>query len=285
MESEIQGAAAAIIRPNLRNRYRAQFEFATGVERPETLPTALQFALNNTCNFKCVYCTDHRAGNDIKRTQLDGKVFADLVEAIPRAELLAFHGINEFFIDKSFFDLVQRCADAGARLALNTNGSVATPRHLEVLKNYPGRILINFSLDAATAETFKKIRGWDFERVIRNVRSYAQMFATRRDRTWMSVSFVITRGNVHEMVPFVELAADLGVNEVIFYRLNDYDRLAWRIEAPDGSIFDYREECADRYKDLHDRHARAATAAAERHHLRIDVPALFEETVASEGGA
>src|SRR5262249_38614436 len=92
-------AAANGVRPNARNRYRAQFEFANGVLAPETLPTALQFALNNSCNFKCVYCTDHRAGNDVPRTQLVGRAYDDVIAAIPRADLLAFHGINEFFID------------------------------------------------------------------------------------------------------------------------------------------------------------------------------------------
>src|SRR5262249_49350085 len=155
---------------------------------PETLPTALQFALNNSCNFKCVYCTDHRAGNDVPRTQLVGRAYDDVIAAIPRADLLAFHGINEFFIDTRFFELLQRCAAAGAVLVLNTNGSVATERHFEVLRRYPARVLINFSLDAATAATFKRIRGWDYERVVRNIRAYVEMFKSRRERTWMSLS-------------------------------------------------------------------------------------------------
>ena len=268
---------------NLRNRYRALWEFATGVASPATGPSDLQIALNNTCNFKCVYCSDHRVGNDVPRTQLEGRTWDDLLRVIPTAEFLAFHGISEFFVDKRFFELVQRCADSGASLSLNTNGSVATEKHVDVLRRYPGRIVINFSLDAATAPTFLRIRGWDFDRVVRNIRTYMAAFAGRRDRTWTTVSFVILRSNVREMVPFVELAKSLGVDAVKFYRLHEYGSLEWKIEAPDGTPFDYREECTDRFEELHDEHVRAATKAAAAAGLHLEIPALYAGAAAPSG--
>ena len=269
-------------RLNLRNRYQALWEFQRGVAVPATYPAVLQVALNNLCNFKCVYCTDQREGNTEPRTQLEGKTWEDVQRALPFAETLAFHGISEFFVDKKFFDLVASCAAAGANLSLNTNGSVATPKHVELLTNYPGHLEVNFSIDAATKETFTRIRGWDFDRVIRNIKTYVEAFKARQRSTFMSVSFVITRSNVHELVPFVRLAKELGVQEVKFYRLHEYGALSWTITAPDGKRFDYRSECTDRFKELYNEQVRAATAAAEAAGLRLEIPALYSDAELAE---
>ncbi len=269
------------LRENARNRYLAQHEFARGVLEPRSVPAILQFAINNACNFKCVYCSDHRAGNDIPRTRLEGRSWDDLLQLIPRVDVLAFHGISEFFVDRNFFDLVQRCADARSTLSLNTNGSIATPRHVDVLRDYPCAIDVNFSLDAATAPTFLRIRGADFERVVANIRTYVAAFAARRAPTQLSTSFVICRSNVREMVPFVRLARDLGMHEAKFYRLHEYGSLAWTIQAPDGTRFDYRDECTDRFKELHDEQVTATIAEAERIGLRVSIPALYAEPAAA----
>jgi MoaA/NifB/PqqE/SkfB family radical SAM enzyme len=272
----IEGTAADTTPKNVRNHYRALWEFAHGVSVPQTYPTVLQVALNNLCNFKCVYCTDQRDGNTVPRSKIDGQSWTDLLEVIPFADVIAFHGISEFFIDKNFFDLVERCRAAGTSLSLNTNGSVATPRHIEVLKDYPTYIDINFSIDAASGPTFTRIRGWDFERVLRNIRLYVEAFKGRAHGTTVSISFVILRSNVHEMVPFLHLAKDLGVHDVKFYRLHEYGSLAWQIQAPDGRPFDYRDECTDQFKAVYNQQVLATMSEAEQLGLRLEIPALYE---------
>jgi len=276
---------AAALPQNVRNRYLALHEFARGEVVPHSLPTILQLAMNNVCNFKCVYCSDHRVGNTIPRSRLDGATWESLLHLLPNMSELAFHGISEFFVDKSFFDVVERCAKAGAALSLNTNGSVATDKHVAVLASYPGRIDVNFSLDAASAPVFTRIRGFDFERVIRNIKAYVAAFAPRRATTMLSTSFVICRSNVEEMVPFVRLSKELGVDEVKFYRLHEYGSLAWNITAPDGTPFDYRDECTDHFKEVHDRNVKAAIAEAERLGIRVSIPALYDEPAPIAGNA
>lgn len=262
---------------NVHNHDRALWEFAHGVSVPQTFPTVLQVALNNLCNFKCVYCTDQREGNTVPRSQIDGQLWADLLEVIPYADVIAFHGVSEFFIDRNFFDLVERCRASGTALSLNTNGSVATPRHIEVLRTCPTDIDINFSIDAASAGTFTRIRGWDFERVLRNIRLYVEAFSNRSHGTTVSLSFVILRSNVYEMVPFLHLAKDLGIRDVKFYRMHEYGSFAWKIQAPDGGEFDYREECTDRFKVLYNRHVLATMAEASLLGLRLEIPAVCDD--------
>jgi MoaA/NifB/PqqE/SkfB family radical SAM enzyme len=251
------------IRPNQRNRYQALWEFAHGIAAVESTPPNLQLARSNTCNFKCVYCIDHRTGNQIPRTQLEGRTWDDLLALIPRSATLAFHGISEFMVDPEFFDIVARCAAAGATLSINTNGSVCTTRHLEVLAEYPGGLQINFSLDAATPETFLRIRGQRFWRIVRNIRTYVERFEARPHKAHVTLSFVITKSSVEDMVPFVYLAKALKVDGVKYYRLHEYEGLDWRIETKDGGTFDYRQETTANFAEAYNRAVESTREAAD----------------------
>jgi MoaA/NifB/PqqE/SkfB family radical SAM enzyme len=261
------------LRPNQKNRYRALWEIANGIAEVQSTPGSLQFAKSNTCNFKCVYCIDHRPGNQIPRTRIEGVAWERLLDLIPRSAELGFHGISEFFTDPEFFDLVRRSADAGAALSLNTNGSVCTPRHLDVLANYPAPISITFSLDAATPETFLRIRGQDFWRIVSHIREYVQCFEARRDRTLICLSFVINRSSVKEMLPFVFLAKSLRVDTVTFFRLHEYEGLDWQAETKDGGIFNYRDECVGNFHEEYNQELERARKAAEVLGLAADLPA------------
>ncbi len=260
------------LRPFHENKYLALWEFTHGVDEVQSTPVTLQIARTNSCNFKCVYCSDHRAGNQIPRTNISDAVWQDLVGVVERAEVLAFHGISEFMIDKDFFTIVDGCAAAGAMLSLNTNGSVCSERHLAVLGSYPGTINMNFSLDAATPEMFERIRGWDFLRVVDNVRAYVECFKSRRDRTLITLSFVITKMNIGEMVPFVYLAKALDVDSIHYWRLHEYDGLDWRVEAKDGGVFDYRKETADNFVEKYNRQIENTRRVAEIVGMDAELP-------------
>lgn len=265
------------------NKYLALWEFVHGVDEVRSTPVTLQIARTNSCNFKCVYCSDHRAGNQIPRTSISDVVWQQLVGVVDRAEVLAFHGISEFMIDKDFFAIVAGCAAAGGMLSLNTNGSVCTEKHLAVLESYPGTINMNFSLDAATPEMFYRIRGWDFLRVLDNVRAYVRCFQSRRDRTLITLSFVITRSNVSEMVPFVYLAKALDVDGIHYWRLHEYDGLDWSVETKDGNAFDYRKETAGNFVEEYNRQIENARRVAEI--VGIDAELPHTEAAAVDGKA
>ena len=260
------------LRPAQENKYLAVWEFVHGVEEVRSTPVTLQIARTNSCNFRCVYCSDHRAGNQIPRTSISDAVWHENLGVVERAEVLAFHGISEFMIDKDFFPIVEGCAAAGAMLSLNTNGSVCTERHLAVLAGYPGTINMNFSLDAATPEMFARIRGWDFLRVLDNVRAYVECFRPRRDRTLLTLSFVITRTNVLEMVPFVYLAKALGVDGIHYWRLHEYDGLDWSVETRDGAIFHYRKETAGNFIEEYNRQIETTRRVAEIVGMDAELP-------------
>jgi MoaA/NifB/PqqE/SkfB family radical SAM enzyme len=273
------------LRPNQRNKYHAQWEFSRGVAKVATTPVFLQMARSNKCNFKCVYCIEQRPGNEYPRTELTGDTWDDLLTLIPVSETLAFHGVSEFMIDPDFFDIVTRCAEAKAKLSINTNGSVCTPKYIKVLVEYPSPLQVNFSIDAATPETFERIRGWKFERVVANVEVYVRELKARTHPTLLSLSFVIAKSNVGEMQAFLHLAKQLGVTLVRFYRLHEYNELNWRIEAKGGGIFDYREECIGEFTPEYNLEIERTRALAKQLELHVELPALMEYSGSLEPAA
>jgi MoaA/NifB/PqqE/SkfB family radical SAM enzyme len=235
-------AADGSLSTGYRNYFLNSWEFAQGAEIVRSTPPSIQIASNNNCNFSCVYCADHRAGNHVPRLSLTHEVRDRLDPLVDQALAASFHGISEFFLEKQFFAIVERCGRAGTILSLNTNGSVCTDRHVAALVDYPNPIAINFSLDAATPETFRRIRGWDFWRVIRNIQTYMTALAQRRHRILATTSFVVCSSNRQEMLPFVYLSRSLGMDGLKFYPLIDEANHDWRIETKEGGTFDYRAE-------------------------------------------
>lgn len=259
--------------PNTLNRYRAWAEFAAGKAVPDSKPTNLSIGLTNHCNFHCVYCDEHRPGNKVPRASLEGAVYEDLIALVETSHTIAWHGISEFFLDRRFFELVERSGKAGALLSLNTNGSVFTERHLEALATYPAPINLNFSLDAASADVYKAVRGFDFDRVIANIRRYLAAMPGRPSWTWTSLSYVITKTNVHEMVPFVQLAKELGIKAVVFYRLHAYEGMNWKVQTAAGTEFDYKAECVENVREVYNDNVRRADALAKQLGLHVTMPA------------
>lgn len=273
------------LRTNQINEYRALWEYAHSELTVASTPPGMQISRSNTCNFNCVYCTDHRKGNNVPRSKLADGAWDDLLALIPNSKAVAFHGISEFMMDPEFFDIVQRCAEAGTDLRLNTNGSVCTPKYVKALTAFPNPIIIDFSLDAASSDTFSRIRGWDFWRVIKNIRTYVEAFEERRAPTWMTLSFVITKSSVHEMLPFLYLGKALKMDALIYYRLHEYEGLDWRVETKNGGVFDYREEITSNFAVAYNNGISEVRKAADLIGMRVELPAALTEDEVQRAGA
>ncbi len=271
------GRSPQSLLPNEANRLRAQWEFARGQAEVVSTPARLQLGRSNICNFHCVYCSDHRAGNTIPRSRLEGATWDHLARLIPRATFLGFHGVSEFFLDPDFFAILDTCAAARVGLMLNTNGSVCTPRYLQALTDYPAPLEITFSIDAATPATYQRLRGWDFARLQENIRRYQAAFRDRAHPLLVIYSLVLMRSNLDEVVPFLHLAKSLGPGCVSLIPLNQYEGLNWRIADPLGRPFDYVAECPGSVRQAYNRALELARRTAVELDLKLFLPPPLAE--------
>lgn len=253
------------------NRYRAMWDFSSGSSTPPSFPTSIQVGLSNRCNLNCVYCAEQRDGNTFPRLVLSPQARTNLRPALEAADTLGFFGISEFMIEPDFFPTVAWCAERGINLSITTNGTVCTPKHLDALGDFPGFVDLAFSVDAATAETYRFVRGWDFERLLDNIRRYLARFAEQPTRRFSAMSFVIMRSNIHEMVPFVQLVKFLGCGTARFWRLTKIEG-NWSIPAPDGRPFDYQSEMYTDIPETYNQMLDATRREGERLGVSLDLP-------------
>jgi MoaA/NifB/PqqE/SkfB family radical SAM enzyme len=183
------------------------------------LPRSLYLETTNRCDSKCQTCIrtfetlEPPADLTLERVQM-------IAEQFPALDRVVLHGIGEPLLNPQIFDIVAYLKTRVAVVLFNSDAIGLTPaRAIRLVES--GLDEYRVSMDAATAATFRKLRGVDrFERVMTNV---ARLVALQREmgRTTPRVSlwFTASRANIEELPAFVQLAVDLGVAEVYVQRL------------------------------------------------------------------
>jgi MoaA/NifB/PqqE/SkfB family radical SAM enzyme len=185
----------------------------------EALPRSLYLEATNRCDSKCQTCI-----RTFQTLEPPADLTLERVRAIvaqfPVLDRVVLHGIGEPLLNRQIFDIIAYLKTRAASVLFNSDAISLTPARAGRLIE-SGLDEYRVSMDAATAATFRQLRGVDrFERVTSNV---ARLVALQREmgRTTPRVSlwFTASRANIEELPAFVQLAADLGVAEVYVQRL------------------------------------------------------------------
>ncbi len=124
---------------------------------------------------------------------------------------------------------------------------------------------VNVSLDAGTAATYTKIRGFSFDVVLGNIE---RLLTARRARgqafPLVGLNMTLMRSNIEELGDFIQIAKRLGVDYMFLGHLNRYpeEAMAPYRTARDGWIFDYACEGLWNYPALSNRCIREAVELA-----------------------
>jgi MoaA/NifB/PqqE/SkfB family radical SAM enzyme len=194
-------------------------------------PNFLEIDLPNThCNIglsepneehpACIMC-ERAAPSDIFKPEKDHlkEVLSKLTGIVPNLYQIHIQGIAEPFYKDLIFEILDilKFDDHKEQITISTttNGTLLNlNRRKEYLKRVPHSIT-NFSIDASTAETFKKIRILPvFDTVLENL--YAFSRERVRARQFLRISNNINSINVHEVVGMVQIAAKANVEYVEF---------------------------------------------------------------------
>lgn len=172
------------------------------------------------CNLNCLMCGYPELNDEKRPDQIAlGKVISILEECLPYALGLQTAGTEPLIYREEYGRLCEVAEHyPNVLMQLCTNGLLLTDYWKDRLNggNF-NRVAI--SIDAATRETYRMIRGADvFDKVVRNVSN----FANSRNGEWPSLqfNFIAMRANVNEMVPFVKLVHEMGGSTINFQTLS-----------------------------------------------------------------
>jgi MoaA/NifB/PqqE/SkfB family radical SAM enzyme len=177
-----------------------------------------------------------------------------ITEQFPVLERVVLHGIGEPLLNREIFEIVAYLKSRATAVLFNSDAISLTPtRALKLIAS--GLDEYRVSMDAATPETYRRIRGVDqFERVVGNVRRLVEL---EKERSWatprVSLWFTASRVNLAELPAFVRLAASLSVAEVYVQRLvfNELglatagNALHGRLRQQEHELLAHAEELAD----------------------------------------
>lgn len=163
-------------------------------------PTHVMIENTNICNANCVFCPHQamRRKAGVMGRQLFKKIINEC--SALKIDYVTVHGFGEPLLDKDFFDKVVYAKQKGIpKVTTNTNGMYLNEGNIErVFETGLDEIFISF--DAATAETYSKIRpGLDFNTVERNILMLAKEKKRRKSKKpVINLSFVESENNFQE---------------------------------------------------------------------------------------
>jgi MoaA/NifB/PqqE/SkfB family radical SAM enzyme len=179
----------------------------------------LQIEPSLECNLECVMCPWSELRPDT--AQMSWDTFACIAENFHLAGGVDFTGGGEPTSNPRLPDMVRVAKEAGCEVGFSTNGTLLDRGLAGTLVSL-NQEWICFSVDAATAETYERIRqGAEFETVMRNIQTLHDIKINRHSKVpRMMMVFVMMHENFHELPIYVDLAHELGVEQITFKNLD-----------------------------------------------------------------
>ncbi len=151
--------------------------------------TSLIIEPTNTCNLRCTFCFVTE-GMNREEGFMDFELFKKVIDESPGLEHLCMHNWGEPLLHKDIFRMIDYAKAAGiAWVVMNTNGTLLTDKMIQRIID-SGLDIIRFSIDGS-AETFKKIRGVELEKIENNIIKLKEAKELHRPDLGMGVVFTV----------------------------------------------------------------------------------------------
>ena len=192
---------------------------ARSVVAPE-LPRQLYIEVTNHCNSLCVSCPltyDHFLPLEPKE-HLSWENFRRMVDALPQVDRAVLHGIGEPLLNRELPRFITHLKERGAYVLFNSNGVLLDQKRGDALVA-AGLDELRVSVDAVTPDLYAKLRGIDkLPKIIENLHAFVARHG-RQGKPKLSLWLVGMQENLHQLLDFVKLGAEIGVPEVYLQRL------------------------------------------------------------------
>jgi MoaA/NifB/PqqE/SkfB family radical SAM enzyme len=206
-------------------------------------PEEIWLELTTRCNIvpACAMCGYASADSPALRRDMDPQTWRSLLPLLRQARHIGLHGAGEPLLYPFLSDLMDALHSSPAVVGFNSNGHLLTAAvSRRLVEQRLGWISI--SLDAATALTYLRLRRRpDFEALLSKIQTLRGIRdAVGSPRPQIEINMTLMKLNLPEAPAFVELASHLGLDRVMFQEIQPGG--SQRVVAPDGFLFDYREQ-------------------------------------------
>ena len=163
--------------------------------------TSLIIEPTNTCNLRCTFCFVTE-GMNREEGFMDFGLFKKIIDDAPGLEHLCMHNWGEPLLNKDIFRMFDYAAQSGVKhIVMNTNGTLLTDKMIDRIVASPLSV-IRFSIDGS-AETFKKIRGVDLDKIETNILKLKNKKDALRPELGMGVVFTVEEETEEDVEAYV----------------------------------------------------------------------------------
>jgi MoaA/NifB/PqqE/SkfB family radical SAM enzyme len=195
------------------------------------LPVHLTIETTMACSLRCVMCQVYRSPAAMKKGLVGDPVMSlELFERIANETFTTAKEMTPTVMGEPLQTpflpkMLELLSIYSVRMNIVTSGMLLSRDMSERLAPHLAKIKVSF--DGATKETFESIRrGAKFETVVGNVRGFdrERRRCDPEQRPILALQVTLMRRNIEELPRIVELAADMGVDEVVGLHVYVFDQ-------------------------------------------------------------
>ncbi len=209
-----------------------------------SLPECIYLEVTNRCNLRCRTCVQYLGMKESPRdlSAEEARLITDQLPALKRAVL---HGIGEPLLNQELPQIIRYLKHRAVYVLFNSNVLLLSPQ-------WAGELIgskldeLRVSLDAATELTYSRIRASEnFSLAVRNIEALLHLreksgASAPRVSAWMTG----TRENVEDLPRLVELASEIGIDEVYL------QRLVYPVDGPGHGLADREQAITGPPEDI-----------------------------------
>ena len=231
------------------------------VEVVRSTPRTMFLEITGRCPIECLMCA--RRYRNWEYGDLDERIFEKLARVFPRVGMVVLGGFGEPLAAANFDHYSDRLSQLGARVGLQTSGYRLTEERANRLVK-GGLRHLHISMDSPEEETYRSIRPRiAFGEVTSRIRQIVSLKGEAGSAyPAIHVVFVAMRRNIEQLPAMVDLAAELGADNLTVQYMVVHGE-----EVRAESLF-YHQELANRLLE-------AAEARAREVGLNVTFPARF----------
>ena len=199
------------------NRRLNTEEVRAGQTRLLSAPLQVNVELTGVCNIEppCLFCSGKNFGHNY--SPLDPAYLERYSCFLDRCGHVNEDSFGEPLGHPGLVELARRVTAKGQVFSFVTNGLLLTRAKADQLAACGKRLGMHVSFNASTGETFHKLTGKSFSRVVENVAYYGKTYRERNggDSPNLILTFIVMKINRHEVPDFLRLTRELGARALL----------------------------------------------------------------------
>lgn len=199
------------------NRRLNTEEVKSGRTRLLSAPLQVNIELTGICNIDppCLFCSGKNFGHNYR--PLDPAYLERYSRLLDRCEHINEDSFGEPLSHPGLVELARRVTGRGQVFSFVTNGLLLTRAKADQLAACGGKLGMHVSFNASTEETFYKLTGKSFSRLVENVAYYRKTYRelNNGDAPNLILTFIVMKINRHEVADFLRLTRELGARALL----------------------------------------------------------------------